>query len=402
MEKSSTTYRLLSGIFLISGTMIGAGMLGIPLVTYQAGFVPAVFITSIVWLFMYFTGRLYLEATLWMPDGSNILSITENILGKTWSNLSGFFFVFLYYCLMIAYFSAGSLILADIFYSMGITIKIFFAYLLFGSIFFLVVLVGPKSINRVNIMFSCAMIGTFLALVFQNSENIVVGNLKDARWLKMSSSLPILFSAFGFHNIIPSMSSYLKRDKALINRAIFWGSIIPLIIYVIWQGIIFGFFSAAQMEQSIYSGGALMDFFQENNFQKGSSKLIVAFSFFAIITSVLGVSFSLVDFVGDGLGIKNRNGLQRLLLTVITFVPPFTFAYLNKNIFLSALGVAGGYGEAFLNGLLPIALVAIGSRTMKLSAGPNWFSSKFFLFLLFIFSIYVIIIESLDLFKFFI
>ena len=75
--------KTLSGTLLISGTTIGAGMLGIPLLTAKAGFLPAVAITIGCWLFMLATGYLYLEATLWMYEGANVLSISRRFLGKS-------------------------------------------------------------------------------------------------------------------------------------------------------------------------------------------------------------------------------------------------------------------------------------------------------------------------------
>ena len=102
MKSKVNVLRVISGTFLIAGTMIGAGMLGLPLVTGVAGFFPGILITLAVWFFMYCTGLLFLEVTLWMPDGSNVLSISGRFFGKGGRLLSGGMFIFLYYCLMIA------------------------------------------------------------------------------------------------------------------------------------------------------------------------------------------------------------------------------------------------------------------------------------------------------------
>ena len=49
MTKKVNLMRVISGTFLIAGTMIGAGMLGIPLVTGVSGFWPGILVTTIVW-----------------------------------------------------------------------------------------------------------------------------------------------------------------------------------------------------------------------------------------------------------------------------------------------------------------------------------------------------------------
>jgi tyrosine-specific transport protein len=64
------------------------------------------------------------------------------------------------------------------------------------------------------------------------------------------------------------------------------------------------------------------------------------FSFFAIITSFLGVSLSLVDFIGDGLRLK-KGHKGRLLSCAITFIPPIFFVLSYQRGFIIALEYAG-------------------------------------------------------------
>ena len=60
--------------------------------------------------------------------------------------------------------------------------------------------------------------------------------------------------------------------------------------------------------------------------------------FFAIVTSFLGVTLSLWDFLSDGLRIRN-NGRGRYVLYIITFLPPLVFALTNPRAFLTAIGI---------------------------------------------------------------
>ena len=90
--------KTVSGTLLVAGTTIGAGMLGIPLLTAKAGFLPAMGITILVWLFMLSTGLLFLEATLWMHEGANILSMSRRFLGHTGKLAAGGMFFVLDFC----------------------------------------------------------------------------------------------------------------------------------------------------------------------------------------------------------------------------------------------------------------------------------------------------------------
>src|SRR5206468_11353 len=91
------------------------------------------------------------------------------------------------------------------------------------------------------------------------------------------------------------------------------------------------------------------------------------FSFFAIVTSFLGVSLSLMDFLADGFGIKKtRTG--RIALYLMTFVPPLLITLIDPRAFLSALEYAGAFGVVTLLGLFPALMVWSGRYQRHLAA----------------------------------
>ena len=391
--------RVISGTFLIAGTMIGAGMLGIPLVTGVSGFVPGIIVTSIVWLFMYCTGLLFLEVTLWMPDGSNVLSIGGHFFGKGGRLLSGAMFIFLYYCLMIAYFAAGSPLLAEAVSVLGLEVNGWQMFALFGLIFGAVVAIGPKSIDRVNIIMSIAMLAAWFTLIGSGSAAVEMPRLIYTKWSAMVMAMPVLFSAFGFHNVIPSLCTYLKRDKRALRAAVFWGSFLPLIVYIVWQWLIIGAISQAEIAKTLVEGTPITAAFSSVPGKESFSSIGRFFAFFSIVTSTLGVAFSMVDFLGDGFNIERRKGWRRIVLTLLTFIPPFILSTLNPGIFTTALGIAGGFGEAFLNGLLPIALLWVGKYTWKLKTDLAWLENKSILSFLIAYSLFVVGLECFHLFR---
>jgi len=397
MNRQVSISRILSGTFLIAGTMVGAGMLGIPLVTGVAGFVPGIVITLFVWLFMYATGLLFLEVTLWMPDGSNVLSISGRFFGKSGRYFSGGMFVFLYYCLMVAYFAAGAPLLADAFRVIGLSFSGWEGFLVFGIIFGAIVAIGPKSIDRVNIIMSVAMIGSWLVLIGSGGSEVKMEQLTYTNWSAMLFAMPVLFSAFGFHNVIPSLCSYLKRDRRALRISIFWGSFLPLLVYIVWQWLIIGAIPGTVITETLKAGTPVTSAFQSITGEAYFVAIGRFFAFFAIVTSILGVAFSMVDFLGDGFRIPHRKGWKRIGLTVLTFAPPFILATLNPGIFNTALGVAGGFGEAFLNGLLPVGLMWAGKYFWKLKTDLKMLGNRWLLTLLILYGFFVMALEVVHL-----
>jgi tyrosine-specific transport protein len=373
--------------------MIGAGMLGIPLVTGVSGFLPGLLVTGIVWFFMYCTGLLFLEAALWMPDGSNVLSIAGRFFGKGGRVIAGGMFIFLYYCLMIAYFAAGAPLLAEAFASIGWSLTGWKMFAVFGLLFGGIVAIGPKSIDRVNIIMSIAMIAAWFSLIGSGSDEVEMVRLQFTKWPAMIWAMPVLFSAFGFHNVIPSLCTYLKRDKRSLRLAVFWGSFLPLIVYIVWQWLVIGAIPQKILTKTLEEGTSITSAFSIASGTPSFAIIGRFFAFFAIVTSILGVAFSMVDFLGDGFQVTERRGLKRIGLTLLTFVPPFILATLRPDIFTTALGIAGGFGEAFLNGLLPTHLIWVGKYSRGLKADLNWLENKAILSLLILYALFVTILE---------
>ena len=392
-EQSISVRNIVSASLLIGGTSIGAGMLGIPLVSAQAGFAPAFFITLIVWFFMYCTGILFLEATLWMHKGANVLSMAERFLGKKGKIFSGSIFIFLYYCLMVAYFAAGAPMLGQIISNiLGVSIAGWYSYAFFGVIFALIIAAGLKVVDRLNYILMIGLFVAYFALIGAGSEMVTLNRLLPASWNKMALAAPMLFSAFGYHNIVPPLTFYYKENAREMRWAILIGSLIPFVVYTLWQWMIIGGVPQESIKASFQEGVAITHTLETMTGYKWLPRISQVFGLFAIVTSMLGVGYSVFDFLNDGLKIKNST-YKKIVLCLLTFVPPFIMTIINPSIFVVAIGIAGGFGEAFLNGLLPIWLVWIGRYIYKLESKPLLHGGKKALVVLFLFGLFVFFLE---------
>ncbi len=391
-ERKISLKKVISGTSLIAGTTIGAGMLGIPLVTSEAGFFPALSATVGVWIFMLLTGLLYVEVALSLPSGANIFTMAGHYLGRKGKAAAGGMFLFLYYCLLIAYIAGGAPLLGFLLKTgLGVDLGANTTLVLFGVLFGGIVWVGAKAIDRVNLILSVAMIGAYVALVSTGSSEVAIAKLFDNKWSKLWLALPVLFSAFGFHNVVPSLCTYLGRDRKSLKLSILLGTGIALIVFVVWQWLILGSLSPEAILKAQEAGMPVTAALQSLTGKSSLFAIGQGFAFFALVTSFLGVAFSVVDFLNDGLKFK---GKKRSLLVMLTFMPPALCAFLDPTIFEKALGVAGGFGEAFLNGLLPIVL-AWKYRSMAVARLPGEsISGRGLLVSLFAFGLFVMGLET--------
>lgn len=98
---------VLGGMLLIAGSCIGAGMLGLPILTGVAGFFPSLIMFSVAWIFMTMTALLLVEINTGFQRRVNLLTMVGHTLGGAGRLLSWFLYLFLFYALLVAYMSAS-------------------------------------------------------------------------------------------------------------------------------------------------------------------------------------------------------------------------------------------------------------------------------------------------------
>lgn len=357
MEKQGS---VLGGVLLIAGSCIGAGMLALPVITGVAGFIPAFFTLLFSWLFMLITSLLLLEANLTVGYHLSLISIAEKTLGKWGKFLCWILFLFLFYSLSIAYIAASGSILQTIISDLfNLNIPSWFGSLFFTVVFGFIVFIGVSQVDYFNRLLMLGLIISYCTLVILGSQHIHFDYLRVQHWQYAVAALPVLVISFGFHNMVPSLAMYMKGDIGRLKRVILFGSLIPFCIYLIWEIVMLGIIPMEGKE-------GLLCAFDKGDVATSALRAIVGkswintvaqtFALFAIITSFLAQTLSLVDFLSDGLKIPKIK-LGRLFLIFLTLAPPFIFAFIYPNIFINALNFAGGFSTVILFGVIPALMV---------------------------------------------
>lgn len=359
MKTSSS--RLFGGVLLVAGTTIGAGMLAIPISTGMAGFLPTLALFILYWLLMSYTALCFLEVTLAMNEReTNLISMAQRTLGKWGAAFTWVLYLFLLYALTTAYIAgSGPVINESLKALFNISLPEWGSAIPLLMIFGICVYQGTRSVDLVNRILMIGLTVAFFALIVFLAPHVDQALLSHSDWSYLPIGLSVVATSFGFHIIIPSLSVYMKRDAVALRKVILIGSFIPVVVYIIWEILALGIIPLEG------TAGIRAGYCQGSNGAvliaaavESSSFFVLAnlFSFFAIVTSFLGVSLSLSDFLADGLKIKKtRRG--RLLLYTMTFIPPVLFTLLDPRAFLTALEFAGTYGVVVLLGFLPALMV---------------------------------------------
>ncbi len=361
--------KLFGAILLVAGTTIGAGMLALPVVTGLAGFYPSIALFIAYWLFLTFTAFLMLEVTLWMPGQTNLISMARQTLGRPGEIVSWVLYLYLLYALLTAYLAGGGAILLD--FIQTVTHQALSPYvgpLLLMLIFSIFVYKGHRPVDLINRILMVGLVIAYFALVIGLLPHLNFELLKRSEWSALLIGSSVVATSFGFHIIIPSLVTYLERDVAKLRWSILIGSLIPLVVYIVWELIALGILPLEGKYGIVngYNQGAngatlLADFLNIPSI----AWIARLFSIFAIVTSFLGVSLSLNDFLADGFKIeKNRPG--RILLYAMTFLPPLLISLVDPGAFLKALEFAGAFGVVILLGLMPALMVWRGRYQLGL------------------------------------
>lgn len=338
----SKTNRFIGALLLVAGTTIGAGMLALPITTGLAGFIPSLVLMVILWSFMLLTAFYLLEVNLRMKGETNFISMIHKTLGKPGEVVGWITYLLLLYSLVAAYMVGCSQILADFFHAiLHFTPWIWplLIFLVFGSFVYF----GTRVVDLLNRFLMIGLIGGYLALIGIGFFHIDLDLLMHQNWKYLTAATPVVVTSFGYHIIIPTLTSYLEHDIKLLKRAIWVGSLIPLVVYILWQALAMGIIpvegdlSLTTAAQKGLQATFCLKEILGNPWVSFAARI---FALFAIITSLLGVSLSLSDFLADGFKIK-RSSLGNLAILLLTFVPPLFFALFYPQGFILALHYAG-------------------------------------------------------------
>lgn len=338
--------KYLGAIFIIVSSIIGAGMLALPLVGAKIGYLPSVFVLIVLWTLIFYSALCILELSLALPPYKNhFSSMGKATLKPVERLLMNISFLVLLYSVVAAYISGGGSLLFALLkpYTAGFlpqsALMIFFTTFMGFFIF-----ISTKAVDYIlRFLMSIKGILLLLALVLL-SLHIDPSLLehfrgKDAVLL----TLPIFLVTLAYSVIIPSVVTYVGNEPKMLVRCIFIGSLIPLILFIGWLtvtlGIIpyeghAGFQHIIANQESI--GGVMLALRE-----KISNPLIYSsfdmFSNVALWASFLAIGLALFDYIADACDWRQGGSKSRFKASLLAFFPPLVFAIFFPEGFIYAL-----------------------------------------------------------------
>ena len=357
--------KTLGSIAIVSGTAIGGGMLALPLATAGLGTLPAIALLVALWVVTAYTALLMLEINLRCGIGDNVHAITGKTLGKIGQFIQGGSFLSLLYALTMVYLLGGSSLFAsklELILGQALDSKI--TIILFTLIFGGLIAVGVGLVDKISRVLFPLMIALFVIVVFfllpeVHISTIVADSLTTALEKGgysniLLAAIPVVFTSFGFHVCIATLVGYLGGEAKRIRAVLLIGSTVPLICYIFWLLVTIGTVGGDTISEFNGALPKLVVALQNIAHQPFINQAISFFADLALITSFLGVTMSLFDFLAEVTRARN-DFLGRTKTWLLTFIPPLLCALFYPDGFVKVLGYAG-VPLAVMIIFLPIAM----------------------------------------------
>lgn len=347
---NASALRVGGGTLMITGTIMGAGMLALPTAMAGIWFLPSVIVLSLTWLCMMTSGLLILETNMHYAQEASFATMVRDLLGPFWHAVNGLALAFVLYILTYAYIAGGGdLTRSNLNLLLGSDSVPFWV----GQTLFFVVLAGlvwfsTQWVTRFNAVLIGGMVLTFFMacggmLGTTSAANLFASGEQGGSWSYVWPVLPVALASFGFHGNVPSLRKYFAGQAKPVAVSLIAGSLIALIIYILWQVSVQGNVSRAAFAPVIAADGQLSLLIHTVASDEHAADVLAflsLFSYLAIATSFLGVTLGLFDFIADVFGWHN-GAKDKAKTATVTFLPPFLFCLWQPYGFVSAIGYAG-------------------------------------------------------------
>jgi len=400
---------VLGAVALITGSTVGAGILALPTAVAPAGFAPSMAAMGSVWLLLTLEALLLAESNITLmrerdeyrlihgrPHSDVTLSLTEmagRSLGRAGEAATTLVYLSLSMTLLVAYICKSGEILAaplgmDAAEAGALFTVVMGSTLCFG---------GLKTADVLNRGLTAVLVFLFFAILGGGSGVAEWDRLSFADWGVAPQTVPILFLALVYHDLVPVVCSYLGGDVRRIRDSILIGSAVPFVLFGAWCAV-----ALAVLPPGVAADP--LELLSGNGENAGAALVISAFSLAAIATSFIGSCVGLSEFLNPflqraadaaaarvlagataaaaaaastspapeekgpawALWRRSERAAVRTTSYALLLLPPLGVAVTCPDVFFAASSFAGAYGMTALYGVLPP--VAAGSLRAEADA----------------------------------
>lgn len=354
--------KLTIAVTTLVGTIVGAGILGIPYVVAKAGFLYGFFLMVLLGVAFLFLNLFAGEVVLRTKKQHQLTGYAEKYLGKWGKRAMAFSMIVAIYGALTAYLIGEGAALHSIFKA-GFPL---IYTLIFFAITFIIVYKGVKATGKAEMILIFLLLLVVILTGIFSYDKIDSANLSSFNPAYFFLPYGVVLFAFMASPAIPELQEVLGTEKKKMKKAIIIGSVIPIVLYIVFAFVVGGIIGLENFELlapneriatvalSLYSQPIL-------------GVLANILAVLAMFTSFLTLGIALLEVYHYDYHISRRWAL------LLTFSVPLVIVLFNFTSFISVLGITG----AVAGGLDGILIILMYGRAKKLGdRKPEYSLSK--------------------------
>ena len=335
--------------FTLTGTIIGAGILGLPYIFAKSGFLVGLFWLITIGAVMIFVNLCLGEIALRTRGRHQLSGYAKKYLGK-WGKRAMFFaMLFGIYSALLAYLVGEGESLSKL---LPGNINPLILGIGFWILMTLLLKEGLKGLKKVETWGVIAIIAIIIGIFIRFFPKIQTPNLMI--WNSTNLALPIgivIFALMGFTSI-SELREEIRGNEKLLKKAIILGSLIPIILYILFSATVIGVLGKNITQVATLSFGPLM----------------TILGIFTMLTSYFVLAFSLRDtFKYDVKISKPNNFILTSIIPLVLYILVTQFEFIG---FAFILGI-GGVISGGLTGILILLIAKKAKQTTRNGKNPE-------------------------------
>ena len=345
-------------IAILIGTIIGAGVLGIPYVVAKSGFLIGLLNLIVIGLAILMVNLFLGEIVLRTKGNHQLTGYAEKYLGKFGKIIISFTMTLGIYGALAAYLIVGSESLSIIF--SGSTLYYLIGYFIVMSI---LVFIGLKAIEKSEFLMSGLVLFIVLIISLIGFTKMDFNNLRTVDFSYLFYPYGVILFAYLGMAAIPEVKEELVNNKKEMKKALIIGSLIPLIVYILFAFVVVGVTGKNTTEIATLG--------LSNIFGWQAALFGNLFALFAVSTGFLTLGLALKEMYNYDY--KLNKNLSWFLVCFLPFIFLLVFRDITsfRNI-LNITGVLAGGIEGILVICMFFKAKKLGDRKPEYSLNKNY------------------------------
>lgn len=327
-------------ITTLVGTIVGAGILGIPYVVAKAGFLVGLILMLLLGGAFILLNLFAGEVVLRTKEQHQLTGYAEKYLGRNGKRIMTFTMLFAIYGALTAYLIGE-----------GETLRAIFQWgepLYYSLIFFVIgvfiIWRGMKTTGKAELILISLLFLVVIFITVFSYKNLNFNNFAVFDFGKLFLPYGIILFAMMGSPAIPEMQEVLGKDKQLLKKAIIVGTCIPIVLYIVFTFIIMGLVGLDQFEV-----------LAPNERIATVALSIYVHPILGILANLLAILSMFTSFLTLGTALAQvyeyDYAISRSVSMLLTFAIPLIIVIFNLTTFIAVLGITGAIAGG-LDGIL--------------------------------------------------